>query len=61
LFTDISQEICGNIFDDRKLLNESVENERYGKAPRFKGFIDVLMKDDDGNHYIIDLKTATKP
>lgn len=42
---------------EEPLLEEITEIESYGK--KFKGFIDIVLKTDDGKYHIIDWKTCS--
>jgi len=48
-----------NVVDSRKTIEDKV-NIRYNKVPKFKGFIDLVMENDDGDIVLIDLKTSTR-
>lgn len=64
LFITIPSEHNGNVIDDRPtLLKEDINitNENYNKGPFFKGFIDLLVEDENGDTLIIDFKSATRP
>jgi len=60
LYEFIPHEYSGGVIDDRQEI-DGHPNPNYMKTPIFKGFIDLVMIDPKGNHYLIDLKTATKP
>jgi len=59
LLLEVPSNFTANAIDDRKLI-ENIVNVRYNKGPRFKGFIDLVMKDEEGNIVLIDLKTSTR-
>ena len=63
LMEPISEEFC-KLKDDRETImveGKTIPNEMYQKGPLFKGYIDLIVEDEDGNHLLIDLKTATRP
>jgi len=61
----IPNEFTSGVLDDREyLLNEEGTNslnQQYNNGPIFKGFIDLIVEDEEGKTLIIDFKTATRP
>jgi len=64
IFMHIPDEYNGGVIDDRPSLlieDNNVINENYNNAPYFKGFIDLIVEDEEGKILIIDFKSATRP
>jgi len=60
----IPLEFTADVKDTRQTIMENnlpIQNPTYERGPDFKGFIDLLVEDEEGNHLIIDFKTASRP
>jgi len=55
LFEPIEPKHCSYLVDDRK------DHPNYGQQPKFKGFIDLVLKMPNNQILLVDFKATTKP